>query len=254
MGRSIIALADGMRDVEVVSAIVRPGSAEIGCRLCDVVNNVTADVTVTDDLRSAASDADVVVEFAGAEALEGIARISFDAGVPLLSGSSAVNVECLQSVSDKIPVLWAANTCLGVLCTARALRVLARDLKDVGEYDVSIVEHHHRYKKDAPSATALMLGKVVADAVGINFNESICSANVANSARGAAGRSIEFASVRGGTVAGEHSVLFQGTDETIEITHRAFNRNIFALGAIKAAEWLITKRAGFYSLSDILDC
>lgn len=138
----------------------------------------------------------------------------------------------LKTAGKTIPVLYAANTSLGIAVLKKAVAIVAKILGQ--QVDIGISETHHHLKKDAPSGTALELGKVIAQA-------------------GYPKESINYASLRGGNVVGEHTVHFFHEDEIIRLSHECLNRNVFAKGAIKAAEWLFNQSPGFYSLSDMLE-
>ena len=176
---------------------------------------------------------DVLVDFSAPAALEASLERAVSTGVPILVGTTGLDQAAGQRIDEasrKVAVLRAANTSLGVALLAqlveRAAQVLGPD------WDIQISEAHHRNKVDAPSGTALMLGAV------------------AERARGSGG--IGFASVRGGTVAGDHDVMFLGPDERLILSHRAETRMIFARGALAAAAFLVGKPAGLYSMRDVI--
>lgn len=176
---------------------------------------------------------DVLVDFSAPAALEASLERAVSTGVPILVGTTGLDQAAGQRIDEasrKVAVLRAANTSLGVALLAelveRAAQVLGPD------WDIQISEAHHRNKVDAPSGTALMLGAV------------------AERARGSGG--IGFASVRGGTVAGDHDVMFLGPDERLILSHRAENRMIFARGALAAARFLVGRPAGLYSMRDVI--
>jgi len=176
---------------------------------------------------------DVLVDFSAPTALETSLERAVSSGVPILVGTTGLDQAADQHISEasrKVAVLRAANTSLGVALLAdlveRAAEVLGRD------WDIQISEAHHRNKADAPSGTALMLGAV------------------AQRARGSG--EIGFASLRGGTVAGDHDVMFLGPDERLILSHRAETRMIFARGALAAAAFLVGRPAGLYSMRDVI--
>jgi len=176
---------------------------------------------------------DVLVDFSAPAALETSLERAVSSGVPILVGTTGLDQTADQHISEasrKVAVLRAANTSLGVALLAdlveRAAEVLGRD------WDIQISEAHHRNKADAPSGTALMLGAV------------------AQRARGSG--EIGFASLRGGTVAGDHDVMFLGPDERLILSHRAETRMIFARGALAAAAFLVGRPAGLYSMRDVI--
>ena len=174
---------------------------------------------------------DVIVDFSAPAALQASLDRAVSAGVPILIGTTGLNELAggrIEAAAKEVAVLRAANTSLGV---ALLTELVERAAKALGPtWDIQISETHHRNKADAPSGTALMLGKVAEDA----------------------GRSVGYASLRGGTVAGDHDVAFLGPEERLILSHRAENRMIFARGALAAARFLAGKPAGLYSMRDII--
>jgi 4-hydroxy-tetrahydrodipicolinate reductase len=193
---------------------------------------------------------DVLLDFSAPAALQGSLDRAVAGGIPVLIGTTGLDEaadDCIAAASRKVAVLRAANTSIGVALLAdlveRAARVLGPD------WDVEIAETHHRTKADAPSGTALLLGEAAAMGRG-----SPLEAERARLGTGLQRRrgSIGFASLRGGTVAGDHDVLFLGPDERLILAHRAENRMIFARGALAAAAFLVDKPAGLYSMRDVI--
>ncbi len=195
---------------------------------------------------------DVLVDFSAPAALAENLGAALTAGVPIVVGTTGLEAEhheALDEVAKGIAVLQTGNTSLGVTLLAHLVREAAAKLSD--DWDIEIVEMHHRMKVDAPSGTALLLGEAAAEGRGIDL--------ASHSERGRDGLTgarekgaIGFAALRGGTVAGEHSVYFAGEQERIQLTHLAENRMIFAHGAIKAALWLTGKEPGRYTMPQVL--
>ena len=208
------------------------------------------------DLAALAAGSDVLVDFSHPAALEANLDAAVTAGIPIVVGTTGLEERHLWLCDDAaqaIPVLQTGNTSLGVAMLVHLVREAALRLD--ADWDIEIVEMHHRRKIDAPSGTALMLGAAAAEAREIRLNEAsergrghalggITGARV----RGAIG----FASLRGGTVAGEHSAIFAGEDERIVLSHTAENRSIFARGAVRAALWLTGQRPGRYTMAQVL--
>jgi 4-hydroxy-tetrahydrodipicolinate reductase len=193
---------------------------------------------------------DVLLDFSAPAALQGSLDRAVAGGIPVLIGTTGLDEaadDCIAAASRKVAVLRAANTSIGVALLAdlveRAARVLGPD------WDVEISETHHRMKADAPSGTALLLGEAAAMGRG-----SPLEAERARLGTGLQRRRglIGFASLRGGTVAGDHDVLFLGPDERLILSHRAENRMIFARGALAAAAFLVGKPTGLYSMRDVI--
>jgi 4-hydroxy-tetrahydrodipicolinate reductase len=206
-----------------------------------------------DDLAALAKASDVLVDFSAPAALEGNLDAAMAAGVPIVVGTTGLEERhhwLCDAAAENIAVLQTGNTSLGVTLLAHLVREAASRLGE--DWDVEISETHHRMKVDAPSGTALLLGEAAAQGRGIDL--------AAHSARGrdgitgarAAG-TIGFASLRGGSVAGDHTVQFLADDERIALTHLAENRRIFAKGAVRAAQWLVGKGAGRYAMGQVLD-
>ena len=195
--------------------------------------------------------ADVLVDFSAPAALQDSLERAISAGVPILVGTTGLDEDSDDHIAEaakKVAVLRAANTSLGVAVLADLVERAARALG--AEWDVEIVEMHHRNKADAPSGTALALGEAASRGRGVPLS--------AERGRDGIGLkrelgSIGFASLRGGTVAGEHDVIFAGPDERLILSHRAENRMIFARGALAAARFLVGKPASLYSMRDVID-
>ena len=205
-----------------------------------------------DDPVPIARAADVLVDFSTPAALEANLAAAVDAGTPILIGTTgltAAHHDLIDAAASRIAVLQTGNTSLGVTLLASLVREAAARLGT--DWDVEILEMHHREKVDAPSGTALLLGNAVASGRG----DSLADDSVAGRA-GLTGRRVEgtigFASLRGGTVAGDHQVIFAGYGERIELGHRAESREIFARGAIRGALWLIDRPAGRYTMAEVL--
>ncbi len=194
---------------------------------------------------------DVLIDFSSPDGLRGSLDQAISAGIPILVGTTGLtegHLDLIADAADTIPVLVAPNTSLGVALLAELVELAAQALP-AEDWDVEIVEAHHRKKVDAPSGTALFLGKSVETGRGVNAEEEIgrCGTGLTRK-EGLIG----YSAVRGGTVAGDHDVLFLGPDERIILSHRAENRSIFARGALTAAKFLIGKPAGLYTMRDVI--
>ena len=205
-----------------------------------------------DGVTIASQDADVFVDFSAPTALEGNLAKAIAAARPILIGTTGLDADHQRLIDDAsrtIAILQAANTSLGVTLLAHLVREAAARLGP--DWDIEIVEMHHRHKADAPSGTALLLGRAAAEARGVGLEEVSDRGRDGITGPRAAGH-IGFAALRGGSVAGEHQVVFAGEGERIELGHRAESRIIFARGAIQAALWLRNKPAGRYTMADVL--
>ena len=207
---------------------------------------------ITNDAAGLAQKADLLIDFSVPAALEANIAACVAAGKPLLIGTTGLEPAhhaAIDAAAQHIAILQTGNTSLGVNLLAALVREAAQRLGD--DWDIEIVEMHHRHKVDAPSGTALLLGEAAAKGRNISLAE--------RSARGRDGITgarkagdIGFAALRGGSVAGDHMVILASEGERIELGHRAENRAIFARGAVRAAQWLAGRKPGRYSMADVL--
>jgi 4-hydroxy-tetrahydrodipicolinate reductase len=211
-----------------------------------------AGAAITADPAALAARADVLIDFSVPAALDTHLAACIAAGKPLLIGTTGLEAEhhaAIDQAAERIAVLQTGNTSLGVNLLAALVREAATRLGD--DWDIEIVEMHHRHKVDAPSGTALLLGEAAAAGRNIRLDErAVRGRDGITGARGPG--DIGFASLRGGSVAGDHQVILATDQERIELSHRAESRIIFARGAIKAAQWLIGKARGRYTMADVL--
>lgn len=251
MGRTLVSCAQQMSGLTVTAAIDRADSPAIGRDVGELAGIGALGVAVGSELAAVLDGADVVVDFSDPASTAGHLAACAAARVALLIGTTGLAPEierqALQAAAHA-PVLIAANTSLGVTLLTALVRECARLLP--ADFDIEIVEAHHRHKKDAPSGTALALGRAAAEGRGVDFEQ----AAVAGRAGVAPRRSgeIGFAVVRGGDIVGEHDVIFAGTAEKITLSHQASDRAVFARGALEAARWLATQPAGRYRMSDFI--
>ena len=204
------------------------------------------------DAAGLADHSDALLDFSAPAALESNLHAAVGAGVPLLIGTTGLEERhqaAIDSAAQAIAVLQTGNTSLGVTLLAHLVREAAARLGP--EWDVEVVEMHHRMKVDAPSGTALLLGEAAAAGRGIDLASHSERGRDGHTGARAAG-AIGFASLRGGTVAGEHSVILAGEHERLTLSHSAENRKIFANGAVRGAAWLIGRPAGRYSMDQVL--
>jgi 4-hydroxy-tetrahydrodipicolinate reductase len=205
-----------------------------------------------DDLAALAATSDVLLDFSSPAALEGNLDVTMAAGVPIVVGTTGLEERhhwLCDNAAERIAVLQTGNTSLGVTLLAHLVREAASRLGE--DWDIEIAETHHRMKVDAPSGTALLLGAAAAAGRGIDLgSHAERGRDGITGARGTG--AIGFASLRGGSVAGDHTVHFLGADERLALTHLAENRSIFAKGAVRAAQWLVGKPAGRYGMGEVL--
>ncbi len=250
MGRSLVQALSAAPQLRLVGAVASPGSAALGSRVPGA--DPDSGVRITADAQAALGGAAVAIDFSLPQAVAAHAEACADAGVALLVGATGLTAEDLrrlQACTQRIAVMLAPNTSVGVNVMMDLVARAARAL-DTG-FDVEIHEAHHRMKRDAPSGTALALGAAVAAARGTTLEDAGVYAR-----EGATGprppAAIGFSVVRAGDIVGEHTVLFAGEGERIEITHRAGDRMGFARGAVRAALWLAGRAPGLYRMSDVL--
>jgi 4-hydroxy-tetrahydrodipicolinate reductase len=211
-----------------------------------------AGVLITADVNAGIRGAAVAVDFSLADCVAAHAKACAAAGIPILVGVTGIDAagrSALAAAARDIPVLIAPNTSVGVSVVGKLVSLAAAALGPT--FDVEIFEAHHRMKRDAPSGTALALGEAVAQARAVALEQVASYARSGTSEPRRAG-SIGFSSMRGGDIAGEHTVIFAADGERVEITHRATDRITFARGALRAAEWLIGRPAGLYGMQDVL--
>ncbi|XUU61026.1 4-hydroxy-tetrahydrodipicolinate reductase [Erythrobacter sp. HA6-11] len=200
-----------------------------------------------------ATQSDALIDFSAPSALEASIAAARVAGIPILIGTTGLEAEhhmMIDEAASVIPVLQTGNTSLGVTLLAHLVETAAAKLGD--DWDIEIVEMHHRHKVDAPSGTAKLLGEAAAKGRGIELESKTESGRDGMTGARETG-AIGFASLRGGTVAGDHSTIFAGNEERITLSHNAENRMIFARGAVKAAAWLIGKPPARYTMNDVLE-
>ncbi|MBF5090689.1 4-hydroxy-tetrahydrodipicolinate reductase [Novosphingobium sp. NBM11] len=204
------------------------------------------------DVLALARASDVLVDFSAPAALEGNLDAAVSAGVPIVIGTTGLEERhhfLCDAAADAVAVLQTGNTSLGVTLLAHLVREAASRLGE--DWDIEIVETHHRMKVDAPSGTALLLGEAAAKGRAVSLAEEAVRGRDGITGARKAG-TIGFASLRGGTVAGDHTVHFLADNERVSLSHLAENRAIFARGAVRAAEWLIGRAAGRYTMPEVL--
>ncbi len=195
---------------------------------------------------------EVAVDFSSPDALPRNQKAACAANIPIFVGTTGLEQDhfvALAEAAKSVPVLQTGNTSLGINLLAHLVAQAAERLGP--DWDIEVLEMHHRMKVDAPSGTAKLLGEAAAEARGIDLSDNMESGRHGQTGERRRG-AIGFATLRGGTVAGEHSVIFAGDEERIVLSHTAENRAIFARGAVRGAEWLIGKPAGRYTMGDVL--
>jgi 4-hydroxy-tetrahydrodipicolinate reductase len=251
MGRRIISLAAERENIDVVGGVEHPDCIPAGDLGEAIGDKRLSGVPLTSRLEEVLERSDVVIEFSGdPTAAVGHARLAVSDSKPIVIGTTGLTdreLKELKELSKDAPVLFSPNMSLGVNLLFKLAQIAARVLKDK-EFDMEIVEIHHRFKKDSPSGTAVKLSQILLEEGG--------KGKIIHGREGFSPRTEEevgvFA-VRGGDVVGDHTLYFLGKGERIELTHRASSRDTFASGALEAALWIKGKEPGFYSMFDVLN-
>lgn len=228
------------------------GRALVACAAADPALRVSAETDVGDNLEAAIATADAVIDFTHAGATAEIAGLCSAAGKVLVVGTTGQDDEGRRAVAEaarKIPVVFAPNFSVGVNTLFWLTRKAAEILGD--DFDLEVVEMHHRLKKDSPSGTARRLAEILAEVRGLKY-----SGDVRHGREGMVGerttREIGMHALRGGDVVGDHTVVFAANGERVELGHRASSRDTFAMGALRAAKWASSRPAGLYDMEDVL--
>lgn len=252
MGRTIATLVLQDAVVELASALVRQGSGQEGQDLGEFLGFEKSGTVAVSNVDQFLQSCDAVIDFSSPALSLEIAAKCAAAKKVLVCGTTGFSDEEKQKFaanSKETVIIWSSNMSLGVNLLMNLAEKVAHILHD--DFDVEILEMHHKNKVDAPSGTALSLGAAVAQGRGVDLKvvgQTIRSGKEAKREKGEIG----FATLRGGDVIGDHTVIFAGEGERIELTHKASNRDIFAKGAVRAAIWGSAKGAGFYSMRDVL--
>ena len=251
MGRTLIRALSETHDVQLAFALERSGHSDLGRDAGTLSGLAAEDIPLTDDIVTAASKSDAILDFTTPAASVELSEIAAQARIVHVIGTtgfSDADLSRLQAASRHAVIVKSGNMSLGVNLLAALVKEAAKVLPN---YDIEVVEMHHRMKVDAPSGTALLLGEAAAKGRGVSLREHEVRARDGHTGSRADG-AIGFASLRGGTVVGDHTVTLAGPYERIELTHRAEDRMIFARGALAAARWGQGKKPGLYAMSDVL--
>ena len=219
-----------------------------------VLEGIEIDVpgaVVTNDLDTLIENSEVIIDFTLPEGTQALLEKLLITPKPLVSGTTGLNdhqMNLLKEVSQKAPVLYATNMSLGIAILKRLVSIASEKLRD---FDIEIVEMHHRYKKDAPSGTALTLAEFAAKARGLDLNEVRVSGRDGNIGERTKDEIGVFA-LRGGDIVGRHTVGFYNDGEFLELNHTATSRDTFAKGAIRAAKWVVSQEPGLYTIDECL--
>lgn len=239
MGRMITDIANKDTDVQIVAGI-------------DAYDKVAIDYPVFTNIFDCNVDADVIIDFSTASAIDDLLKYAVEKKIPVVLCTTGLTSEQLynvQKASEKVAILKSANMSLGINTLMKILKVATEVLANRG-YDIEIVEKHHNQKLDAPSGTALALADCINQVLN---NEYDYTYDRSSRREKRPEKEIGISAVRGGTIVGEHEVIYAGIDEVIEIKHTAYSRAVFAKGAVDAAKYLASKETGMYNMADVLN-
>lgn len=251
MGRMLIETVLGSSDLRLAAALEQPGHPQLGKDAGELIG-LPCGVVIAEKVEPALSGSRVLIDFTRPEGTLSHLAVCRRLGINMVIGTTGfdeVQKKTIGVAAREIAIVFAPNMSVGVNVMLKLLEVAAATLGDA--YDVEIIEAHHRHKVDAPSGTALKMGEVVARALGRPLAE--CAVYERRGVTGERQKgAIGFAAVRGGDLVGEHTVLFAGTGERIEITHRSTSRATYAQGAIRAARFLADRKNGLFDMQDVL--
>ncbi len=253
MGRNLIDAVNQTEGLTVAAAIERPESSLIGADAGELAGVGYLGVSVVNSVESVVNEFDVLIDFTVPVATIHNLDVCIEHDKKIVIGTTGFDQAGLDSIdraAESIAVLFAANYSVGVNLCLKLLKQAAEVLND--DYDVEVIEGHHRHKVDAPSGTALRMGEVVADALGRDLKT--CAVYGREGITGARDpNTIGFATIRAGDIVGDHTVLFATEGERVEITHKASSRMTFAKGAARACDWLMKKEKGLFDMQDVLN-
>ena len=251
MGRTLIQAVHEAGG-RLAAAVEQPNSSLLGADAGELAGIGKLGISVVGDLASVIADCDVVIDFTTPAATMQHLALCQAQGCAIVIGTTGLNDQQkaqLTATAEQIPVVYAANYSVGVNISLKMLEVAARAFGD--SVDIEIIEAHHRHKVDAPSGTAFMMGEAVADALGRDLKQDAVYAREGHT--GARERqTIGFQTIRGGDIVGEHTVMFIGDGERVEVKHVATSRMNFASGAVRAASWVCGRPAHHYDMQDVL--
>ena len=251
MGRMLVEAVRAAADCKLAGALDIAASAAIGTDATAFLGQASG-ITITSDPRSGLQGADVLIDFTRPEGTMAHIAVCRELGVSAVIGTTGLSGDqkaAIAAAAKDIAIVMAPNMSVGVNVTLKLLQMAAQALST--GYDIEIIEAHHRHKVDAPSGTALKMGEVIAQALGRDLKD--CAVYAREGVTGERDPStIGFSSIRGGDIVGDHTVLFAGTGERIEITHKSSNRESYAQGSLRAARFLAGHKTGLFDMFDVL--
>ncbi|PPR79736.1 MAG: 4-hydroxy-tetrahydrodipicolinate reductase [Alphaproteobacteria bacterium MarineAlpha2_Bin1] len=254
MGKTLIKLVSDHNDCNIASGLEAENNPDVGKNLGKLINSENISAVATSNRKKFFECCDIIIDFSTPDSTFENIKFAKKYAKGLVIGTTGLNKEIerdIEIAAQYVPIVYSANMSIGINILIELVKKLSGTLSKE-EFDIEVFEMHHKHKVDAPSGTALALGKAAAIGRKIDLlNNFEVSRDGINSKRKVG--NIGFASLRGGSVTGEHSVLFASDHEIIELKHKAENRSLFAAGAIKAAIWLSKKNSGLYSMRDVLN-
>ena len=251
MGRMLVEAITASPSCVLAAALDLPGSPSLGTDASAFLGH-NSGVLIESDLQSALSKADFLIDFTRPEGTMAHLSVCAQLGVKVVIGTTGFSDEQKAQIAQyaqKIAIMLAPNMSVGVNVTLKLLEMAAKALQK--GYDIEIVEAHHKHKVDAPSGTAIKMGEVIAQAQGTKLEDRAVYERFGHTGERKE-NTIGFATVRGGDIVGDHTVLFAGTGERIEITHKSSSRETYAQGSLRAVEFLATQSAGQFDMFDVL--
>ncbi len=252
MGSRIITLSRDCHDLKLVGAIERNGHEAVGKDIGQLIGIGEINIKLTSRLQDVIDNSNVIIDFTSANATLQHLKLTVERKKAMVIGTTGFTNEeigYIKGLCKDIPVVLAPNMSVGVNLLFKILQDIAKVLGN--EYDIEIIEAHHRLKKDAPSGTAMKMAQIIAETVNENLDDVAVYVR-----KGLIGertkKEIGIQTIRAGDIVGEHTVLFGGVGERIEITHKASSRDAFAKGALKAASWISNRTPGLYDMQDVL--
>ena len=252
MGRQLVQAILERDDVNLAGATEHPDSPHIGTDAGLLVGNQSLGVEIVPGIESVVPAFDTIIDFTTPASTLALLEYASGNGTRMIIGTTGLDERDRQVLKDSAAataVVFAANYSVGVTLSLELLATAAKVLGPA--YDIEVIEAHHKHKVDAPSGTALAMGHAIADSIGKDLKDCAVYAREGNTGARPDG-SIGFQTIRAGEIIGEHTVLFVGQGEQLEVTHKATDRMTFARGAVRAAAWIATQPAGLYDMADVV--
>ena len=252
MGKTIVSCLEDTDGIELSGGTEAPGNPNLGKDIGDLVGIGKKNINVDSDLDKLTASCDAIIDFTTPESTMTTLELAAKHNKALVIGTTGLNADQKNAIKEKCSVIrcvFAPNMSIGVNVLFKTVKDLAKTMGDA--YDVEIVEAHHKFKKDAPSGTAVRISEIAAEALGRDLEtDGVYGRHGMSPGRGP--KEIGIHTVRAGDIVGEHRVMFGGMGETLEISHRAQSRDTFARGSIAAAKWVVDQPPGLYDMQDVL--